>query len=85
MNTNELPMQEERTYIAFDLKSFYASVECIRRKMDPLTANLVVADVSRTEKTICLAVSPSQKAYGMSASTVPFSGNGSDFEMRKAN
>lgn len=65
MNTNELPMQEERTYIAFDLKSFYASVECIRRKMDPLTANLVVADVSRTEKTICLAVSPSLKAYGI--------------------
>ena len=65
MNTNELPMQEERTYIAFDLKSFYASVECVRRKMDPLTTNLVVADVSRTEKTICLAVSPSQKAYGI--------------------
>lgn len=65
MNANELPMQEERTYIAFDLKSFYASVECIRRKMDPLTTNLVVADVSRTEKTICLAVSPSLKAYGI--------------------
>lgn len=65
MNANELPMQEESTYIAFDLKSFYASVECIRRKMDPLTANLVVADVSRTEKTICLAVSPSLKAYGI--------------------
>ena len=65
MNANELPMQEESTYIAIDLKSFYASVECIRRKMDPLTANLVVADVSRTEKTICLAVSPSLKAYGI--------------------
>ncbi len=65
MNANELPMQEERTYIAIDLKSFYASVECVRRKMDPLTTNLVVADVSRTEKTICLAVSPSLKAYGI--------------------
>ena len=55
----------ERTYIAIDLKSFYASVECRERGLDPLTTNLVVADVSRTEKTICLAVSPSLKAYGL--------------------
>lgn len=54
-----------RTYIAIDLKSFYASVECVERGLDPLTANLVVADVSRTEKTICLAVSPSLKKYGI--------------------
>ena len=52
-------------YIAIDLKSFYASVECMERKQDPLTTNLVVADASRTEKTICLAVSPSLKAYGI--------------------
>ena len=56
---------EQRTYIAIDLKSFYASVECVDRGLDPLTTNLVVADVSRTEKTICLAVSPSLKAYGI--------------------
>lgn len=54
-----------RTYIAIDLKSFYASVECVERGLDPLTTNLVVADMSRTEKTICLAVSPSMKAYGI--------------------
>ena len=54
-----------RIYIAIDLKSFYASVECVERGLDPLTTNLVVADVSRTEKTICLAVSPSLKAYGI--------------------
>lgn len=54
-----------RTYIAIDLKSFYASVECAERGLDPLTTHLVVADVSRTEKTICLAVSPSLKAYGI--------------------
>ena len=54
-----------RTYIAIDLKSFYASVECADRKLDPLTTNLVVADLSRTEKTICLAVSPSLKAVGV--------------------
>jgi DNA polymerase V len=54
-----------RTYIAIDLKSFYASVECIERGLDPLTTNLVVADSSRTEKTICLAVSPSLKRYGI--------------------
>jgi len=56
---------ENRTYIAIDLKSFYASVECIERGLDPMTTNLVVADRSRTEKTICLAVSPSLKAYGI--------------------
>ena len=49
----------ERVYVAIDLKSFYASVECRRRGLDPLTTNLVVADAGRTEKTICLAVSPS--------------------------
>lgn len=55
----------ERTYIAIDLKSFYASVECIQREVDPMTACLVVADPSRTEKTICLAVSPALKSYGI--------------------
>ena len=58
-------MSEQRQYIAIDLKSFYASVECVERKLDPLTTNLVVADSGRTEKTICLAVSPSLKAYGI--------------------
>lgn len=57
--------QGKRIYIAIDLKSFYASVECMERGLDPLTTNLVVADESRTEKTICLAVSPSLKAYGI--------------------
>ncbi|MBE6325493.1 MAG: DNA methylase [Bacteroidales bacterium] len=56
---------DNRTYIAIDLKSFYASVECVDRGLDPLTTNLVVADSSRTEKTICLAVSPSLKSYGI--------------------
>ncbi len=56
---------KNRTYFAIDLKSFYASVECMERGLDPLTTNLVVADASRTEKTICLAVSPSLKAYGI--------------------
>lgn len=56
----------DRSYIAIDLKSFYASVECIERALDPMTTNLVVADLSRTEKTICLAVSPSLKSYGIS-------------------
>ncbi len=59
-------MEENRTYIAIDLKSFYASVECVQRGLDPLTTNLVVADASRTEKTICLAVTPSLKAHGIS-------------------
>jgi len=58
-------MADKRTCIAIDLKSFYASVECRERGLDPLTTNLVVADASRTEKTICLAVSPSLKAYGI--------------------
>ena len=57
---------EQHIYIAIDLKSFYASVECQERGLNPLTTNLVVADSSRTEKTICLAVSPSLKAYGIS-------------------
>ena len=56
----------QRSYIAIDLKSFFASVECVERGLDPLTTNLVVADLSRTEKTICLAVSPSLKAHGIS-------------------
>ena len=59
-------MTEQRQYIAIDLKSFYASVECVERQLDPMTTNLVVADAGRTEKTICLAVSPSLKAYGIS-------------------
>ena len=56
----------EKIYACIDLKSFYASVECVERKLDPLNTNLVVADNSRTEKTICLAVSPSLKQYGLS-------------------
>ena len=60
-----LNKESNRIYIAIDLKSFYASVECVERGLDPLTTNLVVADESRTEKTICLAVSPSLKAYGI--------------------
>ena len=56
---------ENRTYLCIDLKSFYASVECMDRKLNPMTTNLVVADASRTEKTICLAVSPSLKTYGI--------------------
>ena len=63
-------------YICIDLKSFYASVECVERGMDPLTTNLVVADESRTDKTICLAVSPSLKAYGVS-------GRGRLFEVKQ--
>lgn len=55
-----------KTYIAIDLKSFYASVECVEMGLDPLDANLVVADESRTDKTICLAVTPALKAYGLS-------------------
>lgn len=58
-------MARQRTYVCIDLKSFYASVECMERGLDPMTTNLVVADASRTEKTICLAVSPSLKAYGI--------------------
>lgn len=59
-------MNNEKTYIAIDLKSFYASAEATERGLDPMTTNLVVADPSRTEKTICLAVSPSLKSYGIS-------------------
>ena len=58
-------MEKQRTYIAIDLKSFYASVECVARGLDPLTAHLVVADESRTDKTICLAVTPALKEYGI--------------------
>lgn len=57
--------QGKRTYISIDLKSFFASVECVERGLPPLTTNLVVADLSRTEKTVCLAVTPSLKAYGI--------------------
>ena len=57
--------KKQSTYISIDLKSFYASVECIERGLDPITTNLVVADSSRTEKTICLAVSPALKSYGI--------------------
>lgn len=57
---------KDRAYIAIDLKSFYASVECVEQRLDPMTTNLVVADSSRTEKTICLAVTPSLRAYGIS-------------------
>ena len=58
-------MNSDKVYIAIDLKSFYASVECIERKLDPMTTNLVVADKGRTEKTIGLAVSPSLKSFGI--------------------
>lgn len=57
--------EQTRSYVAIDLKSFYASVECKERNLDPLTTNLVVADPERTTKTICLAVSPALKAYGI--------------------
>ncbi len=59
-------MSEKRKYLSIDLKSFYASVECVERGIDPLDAYLVVADLTRTEKTICLAVSPALKSYGIS-------------------
>ena len=65
-----------RTYLAIDLKSFYASVECRERGLDPLDTNLVVADETRTDKTICLAVTPSLKSYGIS-------GRGRLFEVRQ--
>ena len=67
---------KERTYIAIDLKSFYASVECRERGLDPLDTNLVVADESRTDKTICLAVTLSLKSYGIS-------GRGRLFEVKQ--
>jgi len=59
-------MEENKVYICIDLKSFYASVECVDRKLNPLDTNLVVADITRTNKTVCLAVTPSLKAYGIS-------------------
>ena len=55
----------ERIYLCIDLKSFYASVECRERNLDPMNTNLVVAEESRTEKTVCLAISPSMKQYGL--------------------
>ena len=58
-------MSSDKVYIAIDLKSFYASVECIERKLNPMTTNLVFADMSRTEKTTGLAVSPSLKSFGI--------------------
>ena len=63
---NQRNSEKGCVYAAVDLKSFYASVECHERNLNPLETNLVVADMSRTEKTICLAVSPSLKAYGIS-------------------
>ena len=64
-NTSQQNNHENRRYVCIDLKSFYASVECRERGLDPLTAKLVVADQSRTDKTICLAVTPALKAYGI--------------------
>ena len=61
-------MGMEKIYMCIDLKSFYASVECVERKLEPLNTNLVVADESRTDKTVCLAVSPSLKQYGIGGS-----------------
>lgn len=58
-------MKEDRSYICIDLKSFYASVECVERGLDPMTTNLVVADPTRTDKTICLAITPAMKALGI--------------------
>lgn len=59
----------DNIYLCIDLKSFYASVECVERGLDPMTTNLVVVDSDKTEKTICLAVSPSLKKYGISGRT----------------
>ena len=63
---------KQKIYVAIDLKSFYASVECRERGLDPLTTNLVVADGSRTEKTICLAVTPALKSYGIAGRAILF-------------
>ena len=60
-----MPKNDQRVYIAIDMKSFYASVECVHRNLDPLKANLLVADERRSDQTICLAVSPSLKAKGV--------------------
>ena len=76
MEAREAKKMKQRTYIAIDLKSFYASVECRERGLDPLDTNLVVADESRTDKTICLAVTPSLKSYGIS-------GRGRLFEVKQ--
>ena len=65
-------MNASSSYIAIDLKSFYASVECVERGLDPLTTNLVVADESRSTKTICLAATPSLKAYGIPGESAAF-------------
>ena len=65
MTVSESTENSSRTYLAIDLKSFYASVECVERELDPLTTKLVVADVTRTDKTVCLAVSPALKALGV--------------------
>ena len=65
MTVSESTENSSRTYLAIDLKSFYASVECVERGLDPLTTKLVVADVTRTDKTVCLAVSPALKALGV--------------------
>ena len=65
MKSQGSDMMIKHVYIAIDLKSFYASVECVERKLDPLTTHLVVGDQNRSEKTICLAVSPSLKQYGI--------------------
>ena len=62
-------MKNNHIYIAIDLKSFYTSVECVERQLDPMNTNLVVADASRAERTICLAVSPSLKSFGISGRT----------------
>ena len=75
--------QVSRQYIAIDLKSFYASVECVERGLDPLDTFLVVADPARTEKTICLAVSPALKSYGIGGKEcVRLTGNGDIAENR---
>ena len=65
-------MQKDRTYVCIDLKSFYASVECRERGLDPMTTNLVVADPERSDKTICLAVSPAIEKTGRSRSMSGF-------------
>ena len=78
MNTTAVPSsqwphtQTDRIYICIDLKSFYASVECVERGLDPLTTNLLVADETRSDQTICLAVSPSLKALGVPGRPRPF-------------
>ena len=74
---------EGHTYAAIDLKSFYASVECVDRDLDPLTARLVVADPTRTDKTICLAVTPALKAYGISGRARVFEVNHRLEEVKK--